>query len=251
MFEDKDLVETLETPEVEVESPEVGPQETSEIQPHKELNLRQLRKDRERFERERDDALKRLEESERRYAQKNEKQSAEQEDDYNINVGADEFAEGKHLNKVVERINKMEQKLEAKMNAFHKQTQAATVENRIKVEYPDFDRVVSAENVEILKDRAPRLAQSIGDDKNEYNQAVAAYEAIMELGIAQKAPTVNRNVENIKKNMNKPRPASSVSPQNGDSPLTAANSFANGLTDEMKQEIYKRMVNNSAYYDVY
>ena len=41
------------------------------------------------------------------------------------------------------------------------------------------------------------------------------------------------------KNLAKPRPVASVSPQQGDSPLSRANAFANGLTKEVKDQMWK------------
>jgi hypothetical protein len=43
------------------------------------------------------------------------------------------------------------------------------------------------------------------------------------------------------KNSQKPRPLASVSPQQGDGPLSKANAFANGMTAELKEQLRKEM----------
>jgi hypothetical protein len=43
------------------------------------------------------------------------------------------------------------------------------------------------------------------------------------------------------KNAAKPKPLASVNPQQGDSPLSKANAFANGLTDDLKKQLRKEM----------
>ena len=42
-------------------------------------------------------------------------------------------------------------------------------------------------------------------------------------------------------NSAKPRPMASVSPQQGESPLSHANAFANGLTPELQKQLWKEM----------
>ena len=42
-------------------------------------------------------------------------------------------------------------------------------------------------------------------------------------------------------NAGKPRPLTSMSPQQGDGPLSKANAFDNGLTDELKESLLKEM----------
>jgi hypothetical protein len=43
------------------------------------------------------------------------------------------------------------------------------------------------------------------------------------------------------KNASKPKPLASVSPQQGDSPLSRANAFANGLTPELQKQLRQEM----------
>ena len=50
-----------------------------------------------------------------------------------------------------------------------------------------------------------------------------------------------QNSEAINANINKPRPASSIGAQTGTQPLQRANAFANGLTDELKEQLLREM----------
>jgi len=45
----------------------------------------------------------------------------------------------------------------------------------------------------------------------------------------------------VQANTAKPRPLTSVSPQSGESPLSRANAFAEGLTPELKKNLFKEM----------
>lgn len=49
---------------------------------------------------------------------------------------------------------------------------------RVKQEMPDFDQVVSKENVEYLKAHKPHLAQVLATTQDPYAQAKAAYDAV-------------------------------------------------------------------------
>src|ERR1700733_14297035 len=57
------------------------------------------------------------------------------EEDNEINLGANEIVEGKHLSRVDKKIRKLEQEV----NQYKAQAYAATVESRIKSSFPDFD----------------------------------------------------------------------------------------------------------------
>ena len=51
----------------------------------------------------------------------------------------------------------------------------------------------------------------------------------------------SKDRDKAQSNASKPKPLASVSPQQGDSPLSRANAFANGLTDELKSQLRKEM----------
>lgn len=211
----------LETSNPLIESPEPI-QETPQ-----ERNFKEVRQARARAERERDEAYARLREIEN--AQKN---NIPVEDDVDLNP--DDLPEWRHVKK---EISKMQRKLDA----YEQRSMASTAENRIRASFPDFDTIVNHDTIRTLREMEPELAQSIADSKDPYNQAAAAYKAIKRFGIAEEDNYVPDR-ERVSKNNSKPRPTQTIAPQQGDSPLSHANAFANGLTPELKKQLYKEMM---------
>ena len=64
----------------------------------------------------------------------------------------------------------------------YKQKDLSTLEERINVKYPDFQKVVSRDAVEQLKEQEPELAASLSSMSDPYQQAIAAYKLIKKLG---------------------------------------------------------------------
>lgn len=207
------------------------PSEQSKEETRQAKNFRSLRDQAERAERERDEAIRLLREIEARNQQK----SSPIQEDYDINLGPDDLAEGKHLNKVAQKIKKLEEQV----NYYQRQSAEMAIETRLKAQYPDFEKIVSSQNVEQLRMNYPEIAQTINSSPDLYNKAVAAYMMIKKLGIQ---PEESYNYEKVlaQKNIAKPRPAGSVAPQAADSPLSKANAF--GLTEELKKHYLKEMV---------
>jgi hypothetical protein len=117
-----------------------------------------------------------------------------------------------------------------------KQREAATMEERLATKFPDYDQVVTADSIELLKKSEPELAlslQSLGHDP--YAQAVAAYKLMKKTGIGlPKTDEKKRAMENIKK----PVSVQTVAKQ---SAIGSAHAFENGLTPEMKKQLYAEM----------
>ena len=199
----------------EQQQEEVNRQETYQAK-----NFRALREKAERVERERNELAAQLREIEI----VKQRSLSEKEDD--VSVAPDDLVEGKHLNKYDKKIKEIESRL---------------VENQLRSQYSDFDKVVSPENIKMLSETNPAIAQTLRANTDLYSQAVTAYTLIKNLGIYQE-DTYGSDRDKVARNNAKPRPLASVSPQQGDSPLSKANAFADGLTDELKQSLYKEML---------
>ena len=197
-------------------------------------NLRKLREKAERIERERDEAFRRIQELE----SKNQKET---ESDDDIQIGPDDLAEGKHLSRVAQKIKK----LEAEVRQYKQQTSTESTEARLKAQYGDFDKVVCKENIEALRNEYPEIASSIHSNPDLYMRAVSAYTLIKKMGIYGEPQSADLEKAIAQKNSAKPRPLASISPQQGDSPLSRANAFANGLTDDLKAQLWKEMRESS------
>ncbi len=148
----------------------------------------------------------------------------------------DDLVEGKHLKRVKQELRDLKKEIES-----YKQTSATmTAEARIKAQYNDFDKVVTNDTIATLRNEYPEIAATINSNSDVYTQAVAAYTLIKKLNIApdeQYAADRNR----VQANTTKPRPLTSVSPQSGESPLSRANAFAEGLTPELKKNLFREM----------
>lgn len=207
--------------------------QAKEVEAQKDRNFRALREKAERAERERDEMARRLQELDARRDAKEEK---EEEDD-NFSIGDDEVAEGKHLSKVARKIKRLEEQL----SKYQQQTTVSTTEARLKAQYPDFDTVVNKDSIDELKRSYPDIAATLNSSPDLYNTASSAYTLIKKLGIYQEDNFVADRAR-AQSNAAKPRPLTSVSPQQGESPLSRANAFANGLTDDLKKQLHKEMI---------
>jgi hypothetical protein len=223
-MENEELVqEPVETQHVE--QPEQTPVEQAAPTPQE--SFRELRLKMERIERERDEYA--------RMVQQMQQPKQQQEEDEEIRLNPDELVEGKHLSAYEKKLRKIEQKLQQQSQ----QNAAMNAEAMIRIEMPDFDKVVTKDAVQALQYQYPELAESIANNNNLHSKAKAAYQAIKKLNLSQNYST---EAETITKNTAKPKPLASLSPAQGDSPLTHANAFANGLTQDLKDKLYKEML---------
>lgn len=154
-----------------------------------------------------------------------------------MHLDPDALVEGKHVSKFAKKINA----LESKLKQYERQTETQIAETRIRSEFPDFEKVASIENLKTLRALNPELAEVILSTPDQYKQASLAYKMVKQLGIYQEDTYIADKARALN-NINKPRPVASVGAQQGDSPLTKANAFANGLTDELKQQLHREML---------
>lgn len=118
-----------------------------------------------------------------------------------------------------------------------KKREAATVEERVQLKFPDYAEIVSKENIELLKQTEPELAQSLYYMPDPYQQAVAAYKLLKK--IAAKNETGN-SLERKKAMENSKKPVS-VNAVTKQSAIGDAHLFENGLSKEAKARYWKEM----------
>lgn len=238
--------ETQPEPVAEKQAEAPQPQSTEEQRRVEEQtrNFRAIRDAADRATRERDEALQRLQQYERQSSSAPQYASDEPEINLDeLNIKDDELAEGKHLHKLKTTIKK----LEAKQKQLEQQSYTNSAEVRLRAQYGDFDKVMTLDNIKLFSAAYPELAKSINASNDLYDKAVSAYTLIKRFGIYDDQPNLmdkNRALENIAK----PKPLASVSPQKGDSPLSHANVFANGLTEDLKKQLRKEMAEASKRY---
>jgi len=206
-------------------------------------NFRRMREELDQAKRERDEAMKfamSFQQQPKKQEQQNFKSEPSEEDDYSdIGLDDDGLAEGKHLKKVLKEMRE----LKKEMYAYKAKATNDNVEVRLKNTYPDFDKVINQENLEILTSMNPDLADMISQTPDMYKRAKLAYDMVKQYGIYRETPLYNSEKAIAQKNAAKPRPLTSISPQQGDSPLSKANAFANGpLSDELKAQYRREMI---------
>ncbi len=221
--ESQEQPEQLQEQEVVQEVIAPAPQETPQ-----QRNFKELRERAERAEREREQLLK-LVEQHLPKEQKPQKQTYAKR-----NLGKDDIVEGKDLDPIEQELREIKEEL----NHYKQQNTNYSAETRLKSQYPDFDRVCSKENLETFSYAYPELAATLRTSQDIYAMGVSAYTLIKKFNIDKPSGI---DMERTEKNLAKPKPTNAINPQKGDNPLSRANAFAEGLTDDLKKQLLKEM----------
>ena len=224
-------LESTETNEVDSGSTNTPEVTAKQSEGNSERNFRELRKKAERAEQEREMYRQRVAQLEA--AQKPEATDAEPDD---ISLGDDDIMEGRHAKQMAKKYKK----LEAEVQSLRQKTAEDITETRIRSRFPDYYEVVNEDTLRALTIDDPELAYTIQSSPDFYNKAILAYKEIKKRGLSEESTYV-RDSRLIQSNASKPRPIVSASPQQGSSPLTHANMFANGLTKELAAYLNKEM----------
>lgn len=235
---DINLAETLEeTPISPIESPQVAEEAASQPDPAPvaestaNLRFKTIREAREKAEQERDALAARITKME---AANRPQTQAPKAQDYAIDP--DDYVEGKHLAKYDRDIQALKQQVEG----YQQHAAAMGVENKLNAEYPDFNSVVTKENLDMLRKAYPPIGVVIDSSPDLYSKASSAYTMIKQFGFATD-PAIEKQRVMAEGNVAKPRPLASVNPQQGAGALSRANEFAQGLTKERKAELNREM----------
>jgi len=231
---------TEETVEQQEETTEEAPQEVAS-ESSQQMNFRALRLEKERLERERNEAYKKLYDHEN--SRKEVKPKEDPEEFMDVSLADDDLFEGRHYKQIQRQLKKQQETIDR----YQQESNLSTTEVKLKNKYADFDSVVNEENIKRLKESEPELAAAIASTNDMYSKAVSAYKMIKQLGI-HVVDNYGSDRDIAKNNALKPKPLASVSPQQGESPLSKANAFANGLTPELKKQLLKEMVDSSKGY---
>lgn len=208
----QDLVEQVETQQDEDSVGQEQQVAHAQKSTQQDENFRTLRHKTEQLQRERDDYYRRLQDIESRQRQPHVEEPT---------LNPDDLVEYKHLQREMSKIKE------------------EMVETRIRSQYPDYFKVVNDSTIASFRDQYPELARSLDTNKDVYSKATAVYTLIKKFNIVPSDESLLERAR-IQENMQKPRPLSSVA-QQGDSPLSKANAFANGLTDDLRKQLLKEM----------
>lgn len=217
--------------ETTVEEPLVA-QAAPEQETVQQRNFKALREQALRLEQEKQEMARQL--AALQQQQQPQQEPIEAED----NLAPDALIEKRHLSRYDKKISR----LEAQLKQYQDQSVATSAELQLKTKFPDFDAIVNKDNLEMLKLTYPELAQTIYNNPDLYTKGASAYTIIKQMGIAPGAQSDADKTRAIN-NANKPRPLASVGASQGnDSPLQRANAFANGLTEDLKAQLHREMI---------
>lgn len=229
------IVESIGNPEKQPIEAEITPEKEPEVIPvesDKERNFKIIREKAKRAEGERDEALRRLQEFE------NARATPVPEED-SLAIDNDSYVEGKHLKTMHKEMRRMQQEI----SQYKQQSTVSTAELRLKSEFPDFDSIVSKDNIELLNDLYPDIANTVRNSNADiYGKAVTAYTLIKKLGIVSDDKSFDADKRKILENAAKPKPLASIKPQKGDSPLAHSTAFTDTITEEEKKTLFKEMM---------
>ncbi len=118
-----------------------------------------------------------------------------------------------------------------------KERDAATVDERVQLKFSDYADVVTKENIELLKQTEPELAQSLYHMPDPYSQAVAAYKLLKRVA-APGESSMSLEKKKAQENSQKPLSVNAVTKQ---SAIGNAHLFENGLTKDLKKQLWTEM----------
>lgn len=215
------VVPATEPEQEQVESSQESAQEKKRRN-EAEYNWAESRKKMQELERQNREMLEQVES-----LKKGIKPVEEKEEDFGIKD--DDIVEGKHVKDLKKELKKLQ--------SYIKEKEVSSVDERLSLKHPDFATVVTRENIELLKQRKPLFAKSLGYIPDPFEQGVAAYEMLKELGIGDEV-TKSPEKEKALKNASKPVSVNAVTKQ---SAIGNAHLFENGLTPELKSQLWKEM----------
>lgn len=118
-----------------------------------------------------------------------------------------------------------------------KERDAATVDERMQLKYSDYADIVTKENIELLKQTEPELAQSLYHMPDPYSQAVAAYKLLKKVTVKGES-SIPLEKKRALENSKKPLSVNAVTKQ---SAIGNAHLFENGLTKDLKKQLWGEM----------
>jgi hypothetical protein len=147
------------------------------------------------------------------------------------------------MKELEEQANRQAQQLAAATN----QSRVDNAKARLAIDYPDYNQVLTDENIDRLKYEHPALYNAAISSNDPYAVGAAAYEFVVAKNIYQKPKNTLQQMTqgSASRNAAKPRNAATISPQSyGDSPIRNASTFMSPSmsSDEEKKNLYREML---------
>jgi hypothetical protein len=198
----------------------------------KEENLRRLREKYEKEKREKEELLK--------YYQYQQYQSQIQHQSQKVQEPEEEYDPDETPTRG--QVKKEFEKLRKEMEGYKQEIAYQNQQTSLRQKYPDYDLVVTTENVELLRESFPEIAAALHRSQDSYNTAASAYTLIKRLGIVKGHDPYQDQKESIDQNLKKPRPSASMNPTN-ENALSRAAAYQGKLTPDLKKKAYEEMMN--------
>jgi len=110
--------------------------------------------------------------------------------------------------------------------------------NRIYRDMPDFDKVVNQENLKKFEAAEPEIAGALNEVQDPYKAGVAAYKYLKQF-LPQETPQQKQAKQRVADNAKRPGSLASVG---GGTPLAESARFEQGLTKELKDQLWREVV---------
>lgn len=242
-FSEQDPVQEYKQPQEQIEereSKQVSSKSSSE-------NFKELRLARERAEKkaEQQEALIAHLLSLQNQQSKQPSQPKQQEQDIDellSSVSDDAFMEGKDYKRFAKATKRQVDDTARQLAEYKQQLADMAAEAKVRAKCPDLDSVVTEENIYLLRERHPEVAAALNAAPDGWDKYNSVYTMIKSLGI-HKTRSYDRDKAQAVSNSQKPKPAASLSPQQGESPLTGINAFVQDrkLTKDGASSVWKEM----------
>lgn len=150
-----------------------------------------------------------------------------------LGINKDDLGTGEHLAKLYKELKSLKNELQKK--------EASSADERLRLKYPDFDQMLSEENVQYLLKNEPTLVESIKSNPDPYKQAEAAYRLAKRFcPRPEDESEAKENMKKIAENQAKPMSSSAVKKS---SVLDQAHQYTSDkvLSKEGRDHYYKLM----------
>ena len=155
----------------------------------------------------------------------------------------DEILQGKDLQPIIQELEEYKQKV----RQFEQYTATEQMRNNLRRQLPDYDEIMTADNLKDLEYADPQIAQALKSSSDFEGASKIAYTLIKSMNIhtqdvlpQKESP---RNIEyekqKMKDNLAKPKPASAIGKSN--TPLGELSPYHREQTKEHKDMIWERM----------
>lgn len=211
------VVSPHDEPQAQDHSPEAE-QKEEKVRYSKDENLYRLR-----------EAKEQLEKENRELRLMREKERSSDED---FSIDDDDLVDGKTVKKLYNDLKELK-----KFRTSYESEKQASIPDRLKTKYSDFEQVVTKENIEKLKQIEPEMYSSITSGSDLYTKGVSAYKTLKAMGIV-KEDHYKSQKEQVHQNHSKPVSTQAI---RGQGALSEANMFARGLTPELKKQLQAEM----------